>query len=251
MKAIVALAGLALATAAHAATLYENSYLASEDALASGVFSVSAAALFDLPPSYGGQVFSVSSASAVRSASFTELDSGSLPSIIRWGIYSLDDTAGAPLTELAAGDGTVSETEALGGWGGYQRNKVFFNLPGVALGPGSYLLALQVSAPTTANFLVEGQAPTGAWEKFGSEPWQPRYGGDEGAVSVAVGLYDAARTTSVPEPASWALMVVGFVLAGRGVRRAAKTASPAPSFGTSGADPPPGFFRDGRRPAAR
>jgi len=219
---VAASAALLLPFAASAAILYENPYNTSEDALASCVFNTTCATAFDLPPSQGGQAFSLSTFATIRSASFTELDLGTLPSIVRWSFYDDDGIMGAPGTLLASGEVNVNDVEALGTQGPYQRNKVFFNLPEIALGAGSYIFGLQVTAPTLGNFLVEGQAYTGAWERFGTEPWEPRYGGSSGAVSVAVGLYDTPRpggSTSVPEPSSWALLIAGFGLAGSALRR--------------------------------
>lgn len=212
-------AAMILPSAAGAATLYENPFNTGIESNASCMFNVPCAALFDLPPSQGGQAFSLANAATIRSASFTELDNGALPTTIRWTLLDDDGTFGAPKTAIASGEAGVSDFVSLGVQGAYQRNKVYFNLPSIDLDAGSYVLALQVVAPTISNFLVEGQAFTGAWQKFGDEPWMPRYGGSSAAVSVAVGLYDTARPAAAPEPAAWALMICGFGMSGSVLRR--------------------------------
>jgi hypothetical protein len=85
-----AAASVLLSCAASAATLYENPYADYLDVNASCMFNTPCAALFDLLPSYGGQAFSLADAGVVRSASFTELDTAYLPTVIRWALHDAD-----------------------------------------------------------------------------------------------------------------------------------------------------------------
>ena len=122
----------------------------------------------------------------------------------------------APGTLLASGHSDVAEGVAIGADFGLTRSQVFFNLPSVNLGAGSYFFALNVTSPNQNHYLSIGAASSGAYQSVGGGAWTQKY---TSFNSIAVGLYDTARGAAVPEPATWALMIGGFGGVGAAMRR--------------------------------
>src|SRR5207248_1709645 len=105
---------------------------------------------------------------------------------------------------------------------GNQNVQSFFNLPSVSLDAGSYYFAVQSVTGSFQNYLSQGVAGFGAAETHdGGASWSPGY---ENFNSVAVGLYDNS-VGGVPEPTSWALMLVGFGGLGAMLRRTRRLAT--------------------------
>ena len=216
---IATAAAVGFAGAAGAGTVYDNPYNAAAD-YGDCSFSTTCAAEAGRGDDYAAQMFTLTTAKVITMASFTELDLGTQPTDVNWGFLQNDGAGGLPGTILAAGTDSVSSVTSLGtdNSGFYDVNKVFFNLGTVALGPGTYYFAIQGDSSVFENFLSTGLDETGAAETMdGGGTWAPGY---EGIGGVAVGLYDAS--TTVPEPATWAMMIMGVAGVGFAMRRQAK-----------------------------
>ena len=88
-----------------------------------------------------------------------------------------------------------------------------WNTGTVALGPGTYYLAIQAISPTIDTYLSLGAIGGAAETHDGGTTWSPWY---EGLAGVAVDIYGS---TGVPEPAAWTMMLVGFAGVGFALRR--------------------------------
>jgi hypothetical protein len=210
---------LALATAGTAAadTIFDNPYLLGAGGNCS--FNTTCAADISHGDDFAAQAFVVSGSAVATSASFTELDFGTTPTDVNWGIALADGPGGLPGTILSAGTDTITGAQSLGtdnvGGNTYDVTKLFFDVGPQAFGPGVYYFAVQAISPTHYAFLGGGAALFGAAETMdGGVTWASGY---EGYDSIAVALYGTVG--GVPEPAAWGLMLVGFGAAGGVLRR--------------------------------
>lgn len=171
-------------------TIYNNPYVVGDGGDCS--FSTTCAATDGRGDDFAAQEFTVTSPVVVTSASFTELDLGVTPTDVNWGFANNDGPGGLPGTFLSAGEDVVSSVSFLGTDGIYNIDQVFFNVGPQALGPGTYYFAIQAVSPTFFTYLGFG-----------------------------------ATGPTVPEPATWALMLVGFGGIGAALRRRLRAASAA------------------------
>ena len=214
--AVVAL-GMAGSASAGTVTDYNNPYVFGAGGDCS--FSTTCAAANARGDDFAAQEFTLAAPTVVTGASFTELDLGTTPTAVNWGFALNDGAGGLPGTLLSAGLNTITSSASLGVDGPYNVTQLFFGVGPQLLGPGTYYFALQAISPVSSTFLGGGAAASGAAETMdGGVTWAANY---EGYSSVAVSLY-----TYVPEPAAWALMLVGVGAVGGALRRrAARTTS--------------------------
>ena len=171
-------------------TIYNNPYVVGDGGDCS--FSTTCAAQVGRGDDFAAQAFTVTSPVVVTSASFTELDLGTTPTDVNWGFANNDGPGGLPGTFLSAGEDTVSSVAFLGTDGIYNIDQVFFNVGPQALGPGTYYFAIQAVSPTFYTYLGFG-----------------------------------APMTTVPEPATWGLMLLGVGGIGVALRRRERAATAA------------------------
>lgn len=214
-----AIAALGLASAASADTVYDNPIVINGNGDCS--FSTTCAATFGRGDEFVAQEFTLSSAAVITSASFSEYDLGTTPTDANWGFLVADGAGGLPGTILAAGTDTITSSASLGTFGVENVDKNFFGVGPIALGPGVYYFALQAVSPVVTTYLGQGANMTGAAESNdGGETWAFGYeNASNGAQlgGVAVALYGTGG--AVPEPATWALMLVGAGGIGAMLRR--------------------------------
>ncbi len=226
LSSAAAAAALSLAGAASAHTIYDNPYVLGNNGDCS--WSTTCASIAFRGDDFAAQEFTLTKAVVITGATFTELDLGTTPTDMNWGFIAADGLGGLPGTILAAGTDIVGSTTVLGTdnlFGTtYNITKGSFNVGTVALGPGTYYVALQGISSDFNTFLGFGAAASGAAETFdGGLTWQQNYelaswlGGP--TDSVAVGLFGA-----VPEPGTWALMLIGIGGLGAALRRQRKAA---------------------------
>ena len=157
-------------------------------------FSTTCAADVGRGDDFAAQEFTVTSPVVITSASFTELDAGVTPTDVNWGFANNDGPGGLPGTFLSAGTDVVSSVSFLGTDPSFGLNvdQIFFNVGPQALGPGTYYFAIQAISPAFETYLGFG-----------------------------------APGPTVPEPATWAMMLVGFGGIGAALRRRPRAASVA------------------------
>jgi hypothetical protein len=215
-----AVAGLATAGAATADTLFSNPYVSSPIDCS---FSTTCAADAGRGDYFAAQEFTLASAAVITSADFIESDLGTVPTDINWGFAVNDGPGGLPGTILAIGADTLSGA-SLGTDPntGFNISRMSWTLGTVALGPGTYYLAIQAISPTFSTFLNQGVLTSGAAASAdGGVTWVSGYACVSGGgclSSIAVDLYGTS-VGGVPEPASWALMLVGVGAVGAALRR--------------------------------
>jgi hypothetical protein len=167
---------------------------------------------------FGAQLFTLSSGTVLNGASFIELSPGppSSPTItsVQWMILAANGSGGLPGTLLASGSSAITGQVDLGTWtfgASLSVWKESLGLPDVTLGPGSYYVALHdvyTGGPT--NYLAQGQSNTNsaANSQDGGATWGSEYGF---MPSISVSLTSEDVTAAVPEPSTWAMMLLGFV----------------------------------------
>ena len=222
-----AVAALSLAGVVRADTIYNNPYVIGNGGDCS--FSTTCAADVGRGDDFAAQEFTLTSAAVVTGASFTELDLGVTPTDVNWGFINADGAGGLPGSYLSAGEDVVSSTSVIGTDQGYNLTNVFFNVGPQALGPGTYYFAIQAVSPVFDTYLGFGAAPSGAAETMdGGVTWAFGYeleSQPNPTDSVAVGLF--GTTSTVPEPAAWAMLVLGLGGIGAVLRRRERAASVA------------------------
>jgi hypothetical protein len=162
----------------------------------------------------GGQLaqkFTINNASVINSASFTDFITGAAqPVSVNWEFLKADGVGGLPGTLASSGSSLIASSAFLGSaffGGGISRDvyqESFDLAPEVTLASGDYYFALNV--PITDVLLSFGTAigggalitPGGAWHLY-----------NPATTSFAVGL-NGEQVTAVPEPATWAMMLLGF-----------------------------------------
>ena len=162
----------------------------------------------------GGQLaqkFTINNASVISSASFTEFHTGAAqPTSVNWEFLNANGVGGLPGTVAFGGTSLITSSTLVGSafFGGgiprqvYQEN--FAIAPTVSLASGDYYFALNVPIPDVLlSFGTENGGgalitPGGAWHLY-----------NPATTSFAVGLY-GEQVAAVPEPSTWAMMILGF-----------------------------------------
>jgi len=160
----------------------------------------------------GGQLaqkFTITNASIISSASFTEWDTGVQPSSVNWEFLNANGVGGLPGTVVFSGSSLITLSAFVGSTsvgGGYQIHQENFNIAPVNLASGDYYFALDVATPINRVFLSFGAANGGGAQFSTGNPWQQYV---PTTTSFAVGLY-GEQVSAVPEPSTWAMMILGF-----------------------------------------
>lgn len=157
------------------------------------------------------QQFTINNASIISSASFTDFLTGTAqPTTVNWEFLKADGVGGLPGTLASSGTSLITNSTFLGSalfGGGISRDvfkETFGIVPTVTLASGSYYFALNV--PITDVLLTFGTeigggaliSPGGAWHLY-----------NPATTSFAVGL-NGEQVAAVPEPSTWAMMLLGF-----------------------------------------
>src|SRR5215831_7930463 len=177
LSSAIAAAAVSLAGAASANTIFNNPYSDGNGGDCS--WSTTCAASVGRGDDFAAQKFTLATAAVITDASFIELDFGPpTPTDVNWGIIMADGAGGLPGTILAAGTDVVNSTVFLGVDPnfGANKNQGFFNMGTVALGPGTYYIAMQGVSANFFNYLGFGDLPSGAAETHdGGVTWAPGY----------------------------------------------------------------------------
>ena len=215
------------------------------------------AAVFTGPvyPPPGGVTYTpsgVSAANGTRIATYTNLDLGATDQLY-WGMtevkLSLDgsyDSAGetlsfnAGLSNLAGGIAVFTGSTRINQYGNFNNLETIFTLTvtdlsnnALALSPASTVgatyspvLDVQGSFKVTQAFGVRPTGSGGSYTApnpyYNAAQGTPGSGGPYVLNSVGAGFYYTEN--AVPEPASWAMMIGGFALAGGAMRSRRKVA---------------------------
>jgi hypothetical protein len=209
-----------MASVANAGVIYSNPVNKPAD-FGDCSFSTTCAATLGLPNAYAAQQFAITNSVVVNTASFSELDFKSYPTSVNWEFLS--NNSGLPGTLIASGSNSITSSLNLGidANDNYYFSQNSFSVGAVALSAGTYFFAIQAVSSNYNTYLAEGVSNTGAAQTIdGGVIWTAGYGNPTSIGGVAVSL-----SSSVPEPSTWAMMILGFCVLGfMAHRRKAKTA---------------------------
>ena len=165
------------------------------------------------------QKFTLATATTLTSASFTAYDDLANPLGVNWWVYALDNKS-LPGEQLASGTNeAMTSRKQIGTQGDWTVVKESFALPSIKLGAGTYYLGFQAVTDSWEVYLANATLHAGSAQSYDNGgKWRKNYNGKNG---VAVSL-----SGTVPEPATWALLIAGFGMSGIALRRQ-RTASAA------------------------
>jgi hypothetical protein len=166
---------------------------------------------------YQAQLFSISTPTTALAASLTEVDynfqTAPQTTLISWMILSSNGAGGLPGTVISSGTSSVFSTTKIGPTSdsiyltGYTD---YFNISTTPLSTGSYYLAIHGSTTSDSDYLGAGTATGGvASSTNGGTTWIAN-GPYATLPSVAISIFDTAFASAVPEPSTWAMMILGF-----------------------------------------
>jgi hypothetical protein len=183
--------------AAQAAWVYDN--LDTTSGIGDCSFSTTCAAIFDRGDDFAAQLFTLSSTATINLGAFSDFVDGSTASSVNYAIYA--DVGGLPGgTAIESGSATPTTTSADPDLSSFLET---FPIASITLGPGSYFFAVQAVTSNELDFLQQGLVTSGSAETHdGGLTWSADYE-SLGGVSVALG-------SAVPEPSTWAMMLLGF-----------------------------------------
>jgi hypothetical protein len=133
---------MSLGSAARAATVFDNPW-AGDQTGGHCQFSTACAAAVSAGNDFAAQAFTLTGSTNIRSASFTELDLGLLPSDAYWMFLNADGVGGTPGTIVSSGSSSILQSLTVGTYSGsYQVHQESFNV-GKNGGVGPWYLLLR------------------------------------------------------------------------------------------------------------
>jgi hypothetical protein len=167
--------------------------------------------------SYQAENFTLSTASTIDQFSFVELVSNLFTpptTTVDWQVLSTN-SSGAPGAVIASASNvttTATFDRSANGWNFYN---IGFSVPSLSLAAGTYYLALNV-APGSYYWATSNVGDSTAYVTNGNgwSAFSPASYGSGFALAVS-----GTTTGAVPEPTTWALMILGFGSAGAMLRR--------------------------------
>lgn len=124
-------------------------------------FSTTCAAAVGAGDVFAAQKFTITRATIIARASFSEADFGVTPTDVNWGFLKADGVGGLPGTILATGADPINGSTVIGS-GTYNVTQNFFDIGTVALAPGTYYFVLQAISPVFDTYLGQGVDNSGA-----------------------------------------------------------------------------------------
>ena len=161
-------------------------------------------------PVYAAQEFSLSGPASVTSVAFNSivLGDGATGTAANYQVLDADGAGGLPGTLVASGLGEPLSVVD-GPTGSLFSTKDYsFNVTPLSLTAGSYYIAIQEISANPSDYLSKGVATSGAAESIDGGAYTAGY---DTLPSIAVSLQGTEGSAPVPEPASFALLGIGFI----------------------------------------
>lgn len=216
VKLTVAALAFANATSSQSATLFTNAPDLGVNRGGDCVYNTTCGPQYT-GNTYAAQLFTLSSASQVTGFGFNSI-------VYAGGLGSTYGTAasyqilsavnGLPSALIIGGKSLLSHAA---GPLGSTTTDYSFSVSPLQLTAGDYFLAFQDVTKNTSDFLSRGIAPSGAFTS--NDGGANYFSGYRGFGSVAISVFGNEAVAPVPEPATWALMLVGFAMVGFAMRR--------------------------------
>lgn len=214
MKSIILLAPAALllgaATSAEASTLFSIAPDLSSSQNGDCVYNTTCGPQFG-GDVYAAQQFTLGSNSKVTGFGFNSIVwNGTYGTAANYFVLA-DNGSNAPGSVLASGTASLSNGPGPNG-ANWPTTDYSFNISPLQLGTGDYFLAIQDVTTNFSDYLSQGVGSSGAFESDdGGLTYTPGYGGagrEESNLSISV--FGDRGNGAVPEPATWAMMLLGF-----------------------------------------
>lgn len=200
-------------TSAQAATLFSNGPDLSNGQTGDCVYNTTCGPQFT-GDTYAAQLFTLGSASTVSGFGFNAiLLADAYGTAANYRVYSAT-ADNAPGALIASGTAALSHVAGPSG-PSFQTTDYSFGVSPLDLAAGNYVFAVQNVTTNFNDYLSKGAGSSGAFTSAdGGLTFSPGYRGFD---SAAVSVFGNAAA-GVPEPATWALMILGFGAVGGSMR---------------------------------
>lgn len=212
-------AGLASATPAQAATLFSNAPDLTFSQTGNCVYNTTCGSQIS-GNTFAAQLFTLASASTVEAFGFNAIVFGNVfGSAANFRVLSAS-AQNTPGALIASGTAALSHIAGPAG-PSFATTDYSFNVNALQLGAGNYFLAFQNVTPIFSDYLSAGVAQSGAFQSDnGGVSYAAKYQ-NIGSVALSVSG-EVLAAGGVPEPATWAMMIIGFGAVGGVMRRKSK-----------------------------
>ena len=214
ISAKIAAAALAVlaATSSQATTLFTIAPELGKGQNGDCVYNTNCGPVFSIN-GFAAQLFTLAATSTVTGFGFNAIVRGTFGTEANYRVLSA--AGGVPGALIASGNAMLFNSA--GPFGKTDATTDYtFSVSPVQLNAGSYFLAFQDVTGNFSDFLSKGVASSGAFTSVdGGDNYVAQYRGFD---SVAISVFDGGGTPAVPEPATWALMLLGFGITGATLR---------------------------------
>lgn len=205
---VVTTVGISLALAAplaNAQTLFYNAPNLSGSQTGDCVYNTTCGSI-NTGNTFAAQQFTLSSASTITALGFNAIVFGDVGASANYMLFT-PSQFNTPGSVVAAGSSLLTATSGPTGVY-YPTTEYKFYISPLSLKAGDYFFAFQNMTPDFYDYLSKGTSASGAFQSNdGGLTFSSSY---RNFPSVAVSVYGDSAVSAVPEPSTWAMMLLGF-----------------------------------------